>query len=240
MPGGSFLFKPKLLLLALAALLATVPTLAFAGDSSGVPKSYPFSGPSSLGGSGHVMCADLDGDGVHDRFSGGACVRFDQMPADADGFEVRVTTRAGWTGGIVPNPAVQPPTPRFLVCVDLNGDGVCGEPLPALGPANPRCADRLFSNVVESPDGTGEKALNPLPVPRRLVESELSPMCARHGGFPGYIVIVQGACSGVGACDVPVAGEILPVTGSGETGDDGSRPPGSAGKHIVTGVKKPD
>ena len=113
---------------------------------------------------GGVICEGTDGDGV-----GGGCLLFPAPGADGSAEpRVFIQVRDDTVG----------PRVAFQVCIDNNGDGICGGPQ-----TNPRCFDQIFFSHAD-----GGKFFNPLgPLPTTFL-----PGCP--GGFPGYVVLL---CQGV-------------------------------------------
>lgn len=109
---------------------------------------------------GAVVCQGTNGDGI-----GGGCLPFGATAAD----EVYIGVRDDEADKAV----------AFQVCIDNNGDGICG------GPQNdPRCFDQIFFSHAD-----GGKFFNPLgPLPTSFL-----PDCGQ-GAFPGYVVLL---CQGV-------------------------------------------
>lgn len=115
---------------------------------------------------GGVVCDGVNGDGI-----GGGCLLF---PAPVSGPDGR--------GGafVRVHDDVAGPAVAFQVCIDNNGDGICGGPQ-----TDPRCFDQIFF----SHDDEG-KFFNPLgPLPTSFL-----PGCEHNGGFGGYVALLcQGA-----------------------------------------------
>jgi hypothetical protein len=132
---------------------------------------------------GGVVCEGTDGDGV-----GGGCLLF---PSEG---------REGGFVGVLDDEAGT--DVAFQVCIDNDGDGICGGPQPADG----RCFDQIFF----SHDDEG-RFFNPLgPLPTSFLEG-----CA--GGFPGYVVLLcQGAHEAGGAAHThTLTGGSIKLMGSG-------------------------
>lgn len=119
---------------------------------------------------GAVVCEDTNGDGTYDKGNGGLCIHFWEVQGDSILVEDALAFR----------------DVAFQLCVDANGDGICGssnfsDPLGING-----CRDEIvFSH--NSFDGGFD---NPMLIPRHLENAFW--MCGGVG-FPGYIVII---CSG--------------------------------------------
>ena len=146
--------------LALVTLLAASP--AFAGYTAGgtfVVKTQF----GTLLDNGGVVCEGTNGDGV-----GGGCLPFPDASSGREGGFVRVMDDSA--GHEV----------AFQVCIDNNGDGVCGGPQ-----AGERCRDQIFFS--HNDEG---KFFNPLgPLPTSFREG-----CEHNGGHNGYVVLLcQGA-----------------------------------------------
>lgn len=111
---------------------------------------------------GGVVCHGTNGGGV-----GGGCLPFPSAASREGGF-VRVMD--GSAGAAV----------AFQVCIDNNGDGLCGGPLQE-GP----CNDQIFFS--HNDEGRFFNALGPLP-------TTFLRGCEENGGHKGYVVLLcQGA-----------------------------------------------
>lgn len=107
---------------------------------------------------GGVICQGSAGDGI-----GGGC-----LPFPTDGQEGFVGVLDDAAGKAV----------AFQVCIDNDGDGICGGP----GRADGTCADDISFSHTD--DGRFFNALGPLPT---------SFLRGCRGGFPGYVVLL---CAG--------------------------------------------
>ena len=163
--GAFFLPTPRVLLLCLTAtLVAAAPALAYTSGGTFVVKSNGL----TLVDNGAVVCHGLTGNGV-----GGGCLPFPTPDPTAEGGFVGVVDDAA--GDQV----------AFQVCIDNNGDGVCG------GPAtDPKCRDQIFFSHAD--DGRFFNPLGPLPT---------STLRGCADAFQGYVVLL---CQGVH--DDPAAG----------------------------------
>lgn len=111
---------------------------------------------------GGVICQGTNGDGI-----GGGCLRFPPSDGRDQGAFVRVNDNAAGPGV------------AFQVCIDNNGDGVCGGPQ-----LNDFCRDQIFFS--HNDEGRFFNPLGPLPTSRL-------PGCSA-GGHNGYVVLLcQGA-----------------------------------------------
>lgn len=137
---------------------------AFSAASPGAEASATFVD------NGAVVCEDTDGDGTYDKGNGGLCIHFWEMRGDS----------------ILVEDALAYRDVAFQVCVDANGDGICGssafsDPLGLSG-----CRDAL----VFSHNGFNGGFDNPMYLPSFLEQAYWQ--CGGLG-FPGYIVII---CAG--------------------------------------------
>lgn len=154
--------RKSVLTLALAiatALIASTPALgvAYVGAGTFVARgtSTPI-GPIVLD-QGGVVCSP-SGAGV-----GGACIPFRANGARSAGIQVVDDVAGGQVA--------------FQVCIDNNGDGVCG------GDLTGKCDDQIFFSHAD-----GGEFFNPLgPLPSAFLEG-----C--QGGYPGFVVFI---CDGV-------------------------------------------
>lgn len=139
-------------MLAIVGLALTAPALA--GYTSGgtfVVKTQF----ATIVDNGGVVCDGMNGDGV-----GGGCLHFP------------TTSERGSFIGVIDNIAVT--NVAFQVCIDNNGDGICG------GPQSADCPDQIFYSHAD-----GGKFFNPLgPLPTKT-------LCPQ--GFQGYVVLL---CTG--------------------------------------------
>lgn len=141
--------------------------------------------PERYSGGGTVAVAQINGVTVVDNgaaicrpgadSTGGACVAFPERSAGTN--PENYVKVADDTYG---------PNVAFQVCVDNNGDGVCGG---ASGVGTERCGDDQFFSHRE--DGSFANPLGPLPTSFRQGCST--------AGFPGYVVFL---CTGVHSNDV--------------------------------------
>ena len=146
--------------LLLVTLLAASPALAgYVGGGTFVVKTQF----GTIVDNGGVVCQGTNGDGV-----GGGCLPFPDASSGREGGFVRVAD--GSAGHEV----------AFQVCIDNNGDGICGGPQTE-GP----CRDQIFFS--HDDQGRFFNPLGPLPT-SRLRE------CTQNGGHNGYVVLLcQGA-----------------------------------------------
>ena len=148
-----------LVLTTLIALFLAAPALA--GDYVGGGTFVVKTGFGTLLDNGGVVCQGTDGSGI-----AGGCLPFVSDPRK--GAFVAVNDDAA--GNEV----------AFQVCIDNNGDGICGGPQ-----TDPRCFDQIFFS--HNDEG---RFFNPLgPLPTSFLEG-----CAANGGFAGYVVLL---CQGV-------------------------------------------
>ncbi len=151
----------SIIALALASFV-TLPALAsnYVGGATFVARD---DGAGQLLDAGGMMCYEDTGDGV-----GGACIAWDDL---APGQEYAAINDV-MTGTNV----------AFQVCVDNNGDGLCGDTPSTVGKAGSifdACRDTiLFSH---DDNGTFYNPLGPLPL-------DFTQGCA--GGFPGWILFL--------------------------------------------------
>ena len=192
------------------------------GSSLRVPGAGAAQSPESPA----VACIDSDGDGRPDTFTEGVCVRFADLPREMDGLHlalddtrVEADARSANVSRSLMIDSGSGALRQFIVCVDLDGDGVCRDVSGARDP--PPCSDVMMRNKKEEVErGQAKRVVNPVPVPRTLIEGDLWRMCARNGGFPGYIIIPlqdeegprYDAGAGSGA-----DGRVTPVRGAGST-----------------------
>lgn len=171
-------------LLALTLVAASALASGYVGGGSFVVKTQA----STLVDDGAVVCQGTAGDGI-----GGGCLPF----GGADGAFVGV--RDDVAGDAV----------AFQVCIDNDGDGVCGGPVRDF-----RCADQIFFSHAD-----GGRFFNPLgPLPTSFQRG-----CEAGAGFAGYVVIL---CTGThedaktGAHEHPATtGAIHPATDGSGYGD---------------------
>lgn len=185
-------------LAAACAIGALSLAMAVPGEASPASENYA--------GGGTVAVAQINGVTVVDNgaaicrpgadSTGGACVGFPVRSSDGTKPNNYVQVIDGTYG---PNVAYQ-------VCVDNNGDGVCGG---EAGVGTARCGDDQFFSHRE--DGSFANPLGPLPVTFRE---------GCGGGFPGYVVFL---CTGVHANDATAphahgadAGTVSTVAGDGD------------------------
>ena len=164
-----------LLLSLVTALAAPSMVGAYTGGGTFVVKTQF----GTLLDNGGVVCQGTNGDGI-----GGGCLEFPDVPTSDDG------TLGGGFVQVADDSAGR--EVAFQVCIDNNGDGVCGGPQNAVAIDSPsgglggaRCPDQIFF----SHDDEG-KFFNPLgPLPTSLLRG-----CEQNGGFNGYVVLLcQGA-----------------------------------------------
>lgn len=138
----------------LLAFAFTAPALAgYTAGGTFVVKS----GGLTVVDNGGVVCDGLTGSGV-----GGGCLPFPILDPAASGAFIGVTDDAA--GAHV----------AFQVCIDNNGDGVCGGLQP-----DGVCVDQIFFSHAD-----GGAFFNPLgPLPTRTLDG-----CA--GAFQGYVVLL--------------------------------------------------
>lgn len=138
-------------LLVLVGLALTGPALAgYTLGGTFVVKTQS----GTLVDNGAVVCQGMNGDGV-----GGGC-----LPFPADG-------RLGFVGVVDDSAGSEV---AFQVCIDNNGDGICG------GPQSAECPDQIFFSHAD-----GGKFFNPLgPLPTKT-------LCAQ--GHQGYVILL---CTG--------------------------------------------
>jgi hypothetical protein len=133
-----------------------------------------------------------------------------------------------FSGGVLVNDAVLGSAVAFQVCIDNNGDGICGG--GGGGAAGDACGDQLFFS--HSDDGRFHNALGPLP-------TTFLRGCG-GGGWSGYIVFLCNAVHNAGAPHehAPTTGTMTATTGgTGEFGDFCAPHPGQAGpgkRYVVT------
>lgn len=145
----------RTLMLALAAT-ALVAAPALAGTYVGGGTFVVATPLGTVLDNGGVVCQGTNGDGI-----GGGCLLFPEA------------TREG--GFVAVKDQVAGLSVAFQVCIDNNGDGICGGPQGLGG----RCFDQIFFS--HSDGGVFHNALGPLPT--RFLEG-----CP--GGFPGYVVLL--------------------------------------------------
>lgn len=164
------------LVLLLAGLVAATPPAPGTGHYDGPGVIVTSAGGNGLAptivDNGAVVCRDTDGNGSPDHGQGGACIRFDELAGDS----VYVKDF---------DPAIGPDV-VFQVCVDLDGDGVCG------GKQDPTGAGGCFDRIVFSHETNSGANHNPLWVDPASSQAMWN-FCGQPG-FPGYIVIT---CAGV-------------------------------------------
>ena len=152
----------------LRAFLGLSIVLVFAGPAfSGYTAGGTFVVRTQFGSlvdDGGVVCQGSAGDGI-----GGGC-----LPFPTDG-------REGYVGVFDDS---QGKEVAFQVCLDNNGDGVCGGP----GRADGTCGDEIFFS--HSDDGRFFNPLGPLP-------TTFQRGCG-DGAFPGYVVLL---CTGAHEVD---------------------------------------
>lgn len=142
--------------------LVAAPSLAsnYAGGATFVARD---DSAGQLVDAGGMMCYEDTGDGV-----GGACIRWDEL-APGEEYAAIDDVLAGTNVA-------------FQVCVDNNGDGLCGDTPATAGTAGSvfgRCRDTiLFSH---DDDGNFFNPLGPLPL-------AFDQGC--DGGFPGWILFL--------------------------------------------------
>lgn len=168
--------RTPFLLLLVTAVAASSLAGAYTGGGTFVVKTQF----GTLLDNGGVVCHGTSGDGI-----GGGCLPFPAGGVSDDG-----TPRGGFVQVLDDSAGREV---AFQVCLDNNGDGVCGGPASALqldagiptSGLGGRCPDQIFF----SHDDEG-KFHNPLgPLPTSLLEG-----CAENGGFQGYVVLLcQGA-----------------------------------------------
>lgn len=146
----------------LAITLAAAPALADYTSGGTFVVKTPLG---TLADNGGVVCDGANGDGI-----GGGCLAFPLPGADGTVDAVFIGVRDNAADKAV----------AFQVCIDNNGDGICGGPQ-----TNERCRDQIFFS--HSDGGRFFNALGPLP-PAFLRG------CEDNGGFPGYVVLL---CTGV-------------------------------------------
>ena len=150
-------FRSLIVLVVLTAFAAPALAGSYVSGGTFVVKTQF----GTLVDNGGVVCHGTDGGGI-----GGGCLPF--PGADGRGAFVRVADASA--GDAV----------AFQVCIDNNGDGICGGPAGAQGP----CFDQIFFS--HDDEGRFFNALGPLPT--SFLEG-----CAVNGGFPGYVVLL---CTG--------------------------------------------
>lgn len=173
--------------------------------------------PPTLVDNGAVVCRDTNGDGAPDHGRGGACLRFADIPASRDSIYVH-------------DDAVADSQLAFQVCIDNNGDGICGG-AGGRDSAGDKCGvDTIFFS--HAFDGSNH---NPLWLPRESIEQTYWE-CNPAGGFPGYVVIL---CAGVhngmsGLHDhQATTGTVKPVAGGTGFGDFCGAPTAAKAYEVV-------
>jgi hypothetical protein len=144
-------------------LLATVAALVVPAVATAYVSGGTFVVKTEFGtivDNGGVVCRGTSGDGI-----GGGCLPF---PAgETRGVFIRVADDVA--GAAV----------AFQVCIDNNGDGICGGPIQ-----QDACQDQIFFS--HNDEGRFFNALGPLP--KSFLQG-----CAANGGFAGYVVLL---CTG--------------------------------------------
>ncbi|HEX2021828.1 MAG TPA: hypothetical protein VHH36_03895, partial [Candidatus Thermoplasmatota archaeon] len=108
--------RPALAALAACVLFTSLahgggPALAtWEGAGTIVTSFNVIGGPITVADNGAVACIDADDDGDHESGRGGACIAFEDVSGDS----LLVTDDEHGTDI------------AFQVCVDVNGDGICG------------------------------------------------------------------------------------------------------------------
>lgn len=120
---------------------------------------------------GAVVCEDTNGDGIYDSGRGGTCIPFANM---------------GYDDSIYVVDALENENVAYQVCVDMNGDGVCG--IDAANGTIGFCRDAIFFSHSSFTGGFD----NPMYVDTPGLASQQA-MCGGSGGFQGYVVIL---CAG--------------------------------------------
>ncbi|HWG90998.1 MAG TPA: hypothetical protein VNZ52_09155 [Candidatus Thermoplasmatota archaeon] len=186
----------KLLILATALALVTLPATS-AIVPVGPSKSYVGAGtivtnfnlaatPGTAGqitiaDNGAVTCEDTNRDGIYESGTGGACITFAEFGTKGNGIYVR-------------DASVADKDLAFQVCLDANGDGLCGNPAGSVtSGSTDYCQDRIFFSH-STRDGSNA---NPLGLNRAYFDYIWGPAglnCGANGGFPGFVVIL---CAGV-------------------------------------------
>lgn len=140
----------------LATSFAAVPALAgYTAGGTFVVKS----GELTIVDNGGVICKGMNGNGI-----GGGCLPFPVFPAGS---------QEGGFVGVLDNVAGS--NVAFQVCIDNNGDGICGGNVVKTD----RCPDQIFFSHADG--GKFFNALGPLPT---------HPLDGCTSAFNGYIVLL--------------------------------------------------
>lgn len=149
---------------------------SYAGPGS-IVASFDLGGPNTEGSAtfvdnGAIVCEDVDGDGIYEKGRGGTCISFAQFHATG-------------MDSILVEDALAYRDVAFQVCVDANGDGVCGDGF-FNDPFATGCRDIIYFSHSSFTGGYS----NPMYMPYWAEQHFYN--CG-YGGFPGYIVIL---CAG--------------------------------------------
>jgi hypothetical protein len=172
--------KRNLVPIGLLTITLALAATAVAGNYTTGGTFVVKSGDVTIVDNGGAICSGLSGGGI-----GGGCLPFPIFQPGRDG------------GAFVAvNDASAGQHVAFQVCIDNNGDGICGgQFLP-----NDPCPDQIFFSHANG--GVFHDPLGPLPT---------KPLAGCHNAFPGYVVLL---CQG--EHNDPISGPHTHTLSSGQ------------------------